>query len=74
MVPVLFSAAGAKAEGDAGQAIAAVATLGYAGVLTGPALLGFVAEVSTVGFSFALVAALALVIAAASSRAVAQQG
>ncbi|AWJ92103.1 MFS transporter (plasmid) [Azospirillum baldaniorum] len=74
VVPVLFSAAGAKAEGEAGQAIAAVATLGYAGVLTGPALLGFVAEASTVGFSFALVAALALVIAAASSRAVAQQG
>lgn len=72
VVPVLFSTAGAGDEGTAASSIAAVATLGYAGVLTGPALLGFVAEASTVGFSFALIAALALVIAAASSRAVPQ--
>ncbi|MBP2291850.1 MFS transporter [Azospirillum rugosum] len=70
VVPVLFSAAGSGEEGNAASSIAAVATLGYAGVLTGPALLGFVAEASTVGFSFALVAALALVIALASTRAV----
>lgn len=70
VVPVLFSAAGSGDEGSAASSIAAVATLGYAGVLTGPALLGFVAEASTVGFSFTLVAVLALVIALASSRAV----
>ncbi len=70
VVPVLFSAAGSGDEESAASSIAAVATLGYAGVLTGPALLGFVAEASSVGFSFTLVAALALVIALASSRAV----
>mgnify|MGYP001267568452 CR=1 FL=1 len=70
VVPVLFSAAGSGDERSAASSIAAVATLGYAGVLTGPALLGFVAEASTVGFSFTLVAALALVIALTSSRAV----
>ncbi|WP_448206022.1 MFS transporter [Azospirillum sp. sgz302134] len=73
VVPVLFSTAGAGEDGTAASSIAAVATLGYAGVLTGPALLGFVAEASTVGFSFALIAALALVIAVASSRAVPQR-
>ncbi|AWK87917.1 MFS transporter [Azospirillum thermophilum] len=70
VVPVLFSAAGAAEDGSASRAIAAVATLGYAGVLAGPALFGFVAEASSVGTAFAMIAAFAVIIALASGRAV----
>ena len=44
LVPVLFSAAGRQTAMPAGLAIAAVTTTGYAGVLAGPALIGFVAH------------------------------
>ncbi|SMH54885.1 MFS transporter [Azospirillum agricola] len=74
IVPVLFSAAGAAEEGpgkiSAARSIAAVSTLGYTGVLAGPALLGFVAEASSVGASFGLVAALILAITAMARRGV----
>ena len=44
IVPVLFSLAGRQRVMPAGLAIAAVTTVGYAGILTGPALVGFVAH------------------------------
>lgn len=66
IVPVLFSAAGAAEDGSAGRAVAAVSTLGYTGVLAGPALLGFVAEASSLATSFGLIAGLVVVIAAAA--------
>ncbi|MXP65852.1 MFS transporter [Roseomonas sp. M0104] len=51
-VPLLFSAAGRLPGSAPGTAIAAVATLGYAGLLGGPALIGFVAQ--AVGLPVAL--------------------
>lgn len=44
IVPVLFRLAGAQTVMPAGQAISAVTTIGYAGVLVGPAGIGFVAH------------------------------
>lgn len=44
IVPVLFSAAGRQGTMPANLAVAAVTTVGYAGVLAGPALVGFVAQ------------------------------
>lgn len=43
-VPVLFRQAGAQTVMPAGLAIAAVTTVGYAGVLAGPAGVGFAAQ------------------------------
>ncbi len=43
IVPILFSAAGNMQGYSPGIALAAVTTLGYAGQLAGPALIGFVA-------------------------------
>lgn len=43
-VPVLFRQAGAQTVMPAGLAIAAVTTIGYAGVLAGPAGVGFAAQ------------------------------
>ncbi|MES0882367.1 MFS transporter [Roseibium sp. SCP14] len=58
IVPVLFSLAGAQRDMPSGQAIAAVATAGYGGILLGPAGIGFVAEVSSLQASFLLLAVL----------------
>jgi len=46
-VPVLFSAAGRQTAMPSNLAIAAISTMGYAGILTGPALIGFVARGSS---------------------------
>jgi len=44
IVPVLFSAAGRQTRMPASHAIAAITTIGYAGILIGPAAIGFVAQ------------------------------
>ncbi|NVO28095.1 MFS transporter [Donghicola sp. C2-DW-16] len=62
IVPVLFSIAGRQKIMPAGMAIAAVTTTGYAGVLLGPAAIGFVAHASSLTFSFWLLAVLVLVV------------
>jgi fucose permease len=55
VVPVLFSAAGRMPGVSAGSGIAAVATAGYSGFLVGPPLIGFAAEVITLGGALGLV-------------------
>lgn len=66
LVPLLFSAAGRQsAQGGrmpAGLAIAAVGTLGYAGILLGPALLGFVSHAADLSMALLLVALLLLLV------------
>lgn len=66
IVPVLYSAIGRQQLMPSHQAVAAVTTLGYAGILAGPALIGLVAQ--GIGLPFALlgVAALLLVVAASA--------
>jgi fucose permease len=67
MVPVLFSAVGRQRVMPAHLAIPAISTIGYAGILAGPALIGFVAQATNFTTAFLLLAAL-LVGVAASSR------
>lgn len=57
IVPVLVSATARQSIMPLGMAVSAVTTIGYAGVLAGPALMGFVAHASslTVVFSITLV-------------------
>ncbi len=62
IVPVLFSAAGRQRAMPSGLAIAAVSGLGYAGVLFGPAFLGFVASASSLSVALACLAALVLAV------------
>ncbi|MGH1590023.1 MFS transporter [Methylobacterium phyllosphaerae] len=64
IVPVLFTAAGRQTAIPARVAVPAVTTLGYAGVLAGPALIGFVAQALGLPAAFLLVAALLLGVAA----------
>lgn len=67
MVPVLFSAVGRQRVMPAHLAIPAISTIGYAGILAGPALIGFVAQATNFTTAFLLLASL-LVGVAASSR------
>ncbi len=56
IVPVLFTAAGRQDAMPASVAVPAVTTLGYAGVLAGPALIGFIAQATSLPFAFLMVA------------------
>mgnify|MGYP001627422810 CR=1 FL=1 len=69
IVPVLFTAAGNQTAMPMGLAIAAVVSMGYAGLLAGPAVIGFVAEMTSLGVSFGLVALGLLALASAAKKA-----
>lgn len=62
VAPVGFSTASARREDNPAQAVAAVATLGYGGILVGPVMLGFVAEATSLAGALGLTVALCLLI------------
>lgn len=68
IVPVLFSLAGRQKVFDPGLAIAAVTTCGYAGILAGPALIGFAAHLTSLPAAFWLLAGLMALVPLAASR------
>jgi predicted MFS family arabinose efflux permease len=63
IVPVMFSAAGRLPGNPPAISIAAVTMLGYAGLLSGPALIGFMAHASNLPVALAVVAGLLLLVA-----------
>ena len=63
IVPVLFTAVGRQTSMPQSVAVPAMSTLGYAGVLAGPAAIGFFAHHSSLPMAFLLVAALMLFVA-----------
>ena len=67
IVPVLFSAVGRQTVMPSNLAVASVSTLGFSGILVGPAIIGFVAQVTSLPIAFLGVATL-LIIVAANSR------
>ena len=73
IVPVLFSIAGRQKIMPAGLAIASVTTTGYAGVLLGPTLVGFVAHQTSLATAFWLLAALMLIVLVFAKAAVRDQ-
>lgn len=62
IVPVLITLAGQEKAMPVNRSVAMVATLGYFGVLGGPALIGWVAHLSNLYVAFSLVAVSFLVI------------
>ncbi len=66
VAPILFNAAGRLGEaagpGGATQAMAAVVSLGYAGVMVAPPLFGFIARQSTLAMALCVAAALCLLL------------
>ncbi|OWV82395.1 MFS transporter [Rhizobium sp. R634] len=57
LVPAVFAAAGHLGGDSAGRAMSIATTMGYSGLLLGPALLGFVAEHSSLTTSFGVITA-----------------
>jgi hypothetical protein len=68
IVPVLFSGVGRVPGVPPGIALATVTTIAYSGLLVGPALIGFVADATSLPVAFALVAAMFAAVAAAAGR------
>lgn len=62
IMPLAFSRAANDSRHGQGQAIASVATLGYGGMLLGPPLIGFAAELTSIRLAFLILCSLALVI------------
>ncbi|WHS58606.1 MFS transporter [Pseudomonas sp. G2-4] len=56
IVPVLYTAVGKQTLMPEAIAVPAITTIGYAGILAGPALIGFVAHGSSLSFAFGLIA------------------
>jgi predicted MFS family arabinose efflux permease len=67
IVPVMFGAAGRLPGASPEISLATVTMLGYAGLLSGPALIGFLAQASSLAAALAAVAGL-LLLTAASAR------
>jgi MFS family permease len=64
VAPLVFSAAAATPGVPSGIAVAAVAAMGYGGMLAGPPLLGLLAQATSLRAALALLVLLSLVIAA----------
>lgn len=64
IVPVMFSAAGRLPNVAPAVSIAAVTTIGYAGLLLGPASIGFIAHGTSLPTALAVVAGLLLLVCA----------
>jgi hypothetical protein len=69
IVPVLFRRAGAQGAMPAALAIGAITTTGYAGVLAGPAAVGFVAQWTGLATAFWILAGLLCLVPLAAHRA-----
>jgi len=55
IIPISFSAAGNRPGISTGAGIAGVATIGYAGFLAGPPIIGLIAEVTSLRIAFLVV-------------------
>ena len=62
LVPIFFSAAGRQSVMPPAIAIASVTTTGYAGILLGPVIIGYVAEVTSLSIGFSILIPLIVLI------------
>lgn len=60
IIPLMYSTAGKIKEVASGIAIATVSGIGFFGFLMGPPLIGYIAELAGLQYSFALIAALGI--------------
>ena len=60
VVPIVYGIAGKSTNISASIALAAVSTIGFLGFLMGPPVIGFIAQLANLRFSFAIIAVLGL--------------
>jgi MFS family permease len=58
VVPIVYGLAGKSTKMSAGTALAAVSTIGFLGFLIGPPVIGFIAQLISLRWSFAFIALL----------------
>ncbi|MBX0290022.1 MFS transporter [Hymenobacter sp. HSC-4F20] len=68
VVPLVYGAAGRSKTMSPGVALAAVSTVGFAGFLLGPPVIGLVAGATNLRVSFALIAVMGLAVAGLARR------
>ncbi|WP_241627455.1 MFS transporter [Rosenbergiella epipactidis] len=68
IVPVMFSVVGQQTVMPQAVAVPAMTTLGYLGVLSGPAVIGYIAHFSSLPVSFSLIMLLMLFVGALSFK------
>ncbi|WP_084007865.1 MFS transporter [Erwinia piriflorinigrans] len=68
IAPMLFTASGLQKEMPDALAVAAVSSLGYSGILMGPAIIGFVAHFTTLIGAFIFVTLLSIILLMISHR------
>ncbi|WP_413723320.1 MFS transporter [Sodalis sp. RH23] len=68
LVPLLFSVVGTQTDMPPNLALAAISGVGYAGILAGPALIGFIAHLTSLFTAFGCVALLLLVVTLSARR------
>jgi MFS family permease len=61
LVPIVFSAAGQQSDMDPNMAVASVTFMGYAGLILGPAIIGFGAQYTSLSLAMASLALLGAV-------------
>ena len=69
VVPLCYGLAGKSKTMHPGVAVASVASIGFLGFLIGPPIIGFVAQASSLRWSFALVASFGLITTIMASKA-----
>ncbi|VBB07704.1 Hypothetical protein LUCI_2969 [Lucifera butyrica] len=62
IVPIFFSLTGRQKVMPINMAVSAVSTMGYFGILAGPALIGFIAHQSSLAVSFCVLAGMLIVL------------
>jgi len=68
VVPIAYGLAGKSTTMTPGMALSAVSTIGFLGFLIGPPMIGFIAQASSLRWSFALIALLGMGTGALASR------
>ena len=67
VIPIAFASTADQNAMPMSLALAAVTTLGYAGLLTGPALIGFVAKVTSLSAALLMLAAFLVIVSFSSN-------
>jgi MFS family permease len=68
IVPTLYSIAGKHPKIPTGEALTAVSSVSFLGFLMGPPVIGYIAELSSLRFSFAFIGIFGFIIALMVSR------
>ncbi|RPE09585.1 MFS transporter [Chitinophaga lutea] len=68
VIPLVYSEAGKSTTMAPGMALAAVSSVGFLGFLTGPPVIGFIAQAAGLRASFTLIAAIGLMITFLAKR------